>query len=111
METEEEVNLVRLLDCYWVADADRQLLERIVTRAEAAKAKAKHVPVHYAWIKGAAAIAATAVLGFWLGSASSLPLGHYTAAARTAAVPVSASTNINLDKVILGPQSFNEVML
>ena len=110
MDIREEPDLARLLDCYEVADADPQLLERIVAHAEAVKASERKAPASFAWMRNAAAIAAMAVLGFGLGYTSQQPV-TYSAPAQAVAIQPSSPTNVNLDRIILGPQSFNEVML
>ena len=103
MDSEPDKELAQLLDSYAVADADQALLDRIVARAEATKIIA--MPARLTWIKSAAMIAATAVLGFWFGNATLQTPTHYVQADE------NTSGSVNLDKVIIGPKTFNEVML
>lgn len=106
MNTEKDLNLAHLLDCYQISDASPALLERIMARVQAKK----RVRTYRSWVKSAASLAATAIIGFWLGNMS-LQSMAYHATTKTADAQRDASEDINLDKVILGPKSFNEVML
>ncbi len=85
--------LDEFLGAYAVRDADRALLERIVTAAAAQPRPARrHV------FAQAAMFAAVAATGFWLGNATP--------------VAQAASTQNNfMDTVILGPDSVAEVQM
>jgi len=111
MDNEQDRELSQLLDNYVVADADTALLDRIVASVQETKIVALDVHrrqssfTKTAWIKGAAMIAATAVLGFWLGSASLETPTNY------ALVQQKSSVSVNPDNVIFGPRTINEVLL
>ena len=106
MNTEQKLDLARLLDCYHVADAHPALLEHIMARVQAKK----RTRTYRSWVKSAASLAATAIIGFWLGNMSLQSMAYHTPT-KTADAQSDGSGDINLDKVILGPKSFNEVML
>ena len=111
MDNEQYKELSQLLDNYIVADADTALFDRIVAQVQ--ETKIVTIDVHgrqssfknMALIKEAAMIAATAVLGFWLGSAMLNTPTNY------ALVQEKSSDGVNLDKVIFGPKTVNEVIL
>ncbi len=81
------------LGAYAVRDADRELLERIITAAAAQPRPARrHI------FAQAAMFAAVAVTGFWLGNATP--------------APQTATTQSNfMDNVILGPDSVAEMQM
>lgn len=85
--------LDEFLSAYQVRDADRDLLERIVTNAAARpRASRRHA------LAQAAMFAIVASTGFWLGNA--MP------------APQSASAQNNfMDSVILGPDSVAEMQM
>ncbi len=85
--------LDEVLSAYTVRDADRDLLERIVTTA-AAQPRAPRRDV----FAQAAMFAAVAVIGFWLGNAT------------PAATQTSTPSNF-MDNVILGPDSVAEMQM
>ncbi len=95
---QDDGELTKLLASYVVEDADRELLDRIV--AQARKRQACAAPGGHAWLVMVAMLAAFAVLGFWFGSASLPTTSH----------DVTVASGY-MDKVILGPGSFDEVML
>lgn len=85
--------LDEFLSAYQVRNADRDLLERIVTTAVAQpRASRRHV------FAQAAMFAAVAVIGFWLGNAA------------PAATEASTQNNF-MDNVILGPDSVAEMQM
>ncbi|MDI1228833.1 MAG: hypothetical protein PSY14_14225 [bacterium] len=85
--------LDEVLSAYTVRDADRDLLERIVTTAAAQPhASRRHV------FTQAVMFAAVAVIGFWLGNAT------------PAATETSTQSNF-MDNVILGPDSVAEMQM
>lgn len=94
--------LNQLLDSYAVEDADTALLDRIVERAQATHGSPPVVSLPAYRPLMAAMMAACAVLGFWMGNAT------LVVEAQTAQNPAGA---VSLDSVILGPNSFSEVML
>jgi hypothetical protein len=98
MDNAQDQKLAELLDSYHIGKADKSLLDRIV--AQAAQTEPLEAASRHAWIKKAAMLAAIAVLGFWFGSASFSAPSHLVAAQSSC-----------LDRVILGPVSFEEVML
>lgn len=101
-------DLNRWLDSYRVENADEALLESIILEARQRKQDAKVVTFPKAagqggWFKNAGAMAATALCGFWLGTASLQEAGTVLSSSDDAA--------INIDTVILGPQNQHEVLL
>lgn len=96
---QDDGELTKLLASYVVEDADRELLDRIVAQVQARQACA--APGGHAWLVRVAMFAAFAGLGFWFGSASLPP---------TTSHDVTVASGY-MDKVILGPGSFDEVML
>jgi hypothetical protein len=95
MDNTQERQLNAWLDQYTVPDADEALLHAILSKAAQPKTTA-----HIDWFRNAGLVAATALCGFWFGSASLQTV--------VAATPLAS---LNIDNVILGPQTMNEVML
>lgn len=85
--------LDEFLSAYQVRDADRALLERIVTTA-GTQPRASRRPI-FAQV---AMFAAVAVVGFWLGNA-------------TPAAQDAPTQNTFMDNVILGPDSVAEMQM
>jgi hypothetical protein len=95
----------KMLDSYKVADADDVLLDRIVTIAQ--KQAANENAAKRTWLQRGALLAATAVLGFWLGNATVPAAKNYSA-------PVTQTTGSEqyyLDRMIMGPKSLDDMQL
>ena len=110
MRTEEELKLAEWLDSYELPDADSQLLERIVQQAKQAKVAEMVILLPCNRRRHASVLAALAVIGFWLGHISLQQQANDTLS-QTFAIPVNLSDTVNLDKVILGLESLQEMML
>ena len=99
MDHSDDKALDRLLESYVVAPADEALLEHIMAQAVA-------MPIAvYHWRRAMPLLAACAVLGFWIGGAT-LP-----AVTTAVAQQSSGQGTVNFDNVILGPTTFQEVIL
>lgn len=105
MDKDTELN--RLLGRYTIADADDALLDRIVAHAQATKPSPLRAPANdNGWLKSAALLAACAVFGFVYG-------GSTVTTSTTAPQHATAqeSSSVDIDTIILGPTTLNEVLL
>jgi hypothetical protein len=102
-------NIDKLLDSYTVADADQALLDRIVAKAQAQPANENISAV--VWMRRSAMLAATAVLGFWLGNVTHPAAKMTPAAITTAATAATTAQQDYLDRMIMGPGSLEEMGL
>ncbi len=99
-----------LLATYTVEDADARLIDKIVLQAmqeETANVvtfKPRRL-VAPQWFARAAMMAVVGMFGFWLGNPSAVEDGV------TAATAQAATSSGYVEKVIVGPQSLDDVML
>lgn len=126
MKQEQDRELGRLLSCYRVAVPDTQahnaLLDRIVAAASAVPQD--RAPLFSSrtfssrprslrnwaqgWTADAAALAAVALLGFWIGNASLMT----TSSVKTVSTQATYSASADyLNRIVFGPKSLNEVSL
>lgn len=101
MHKKTDTKLDKFLDSYKVQDADSALLESIVAQVQSAN----NYNNDYLWVRNTAMLAATAIVGFWLGSLSLQSEGINTSQSNL------KSGTVTLDSVILGPKTLNELML
>ena len=106
---DKDTELDRLLDRYAVADADDALLGRIVAQTQATRPSPLRAPANdNGWFKSAALLAACAIFGFAYGGSTVV-----TPSAATVAQHASAqeSNDVDMDTLILGTTTLNEVLL
>ena len=112
---EQDREMKAWLDNYSIADMDptahNALLDRIVANASACPRSMPKTFSLRSWmtqgLANAAALAALAVFGFWIGEGSSGPRTATTVSEAT----VLSSDAAYFDKIVLGPNSWKEVSL
>ncbi|TAL28358.1 MAG: hypothetical protein EPN97_14575 [Alphaproteobacteria bacterium] len=102
--------LDKMLDSYKVSDAGDPLLDRIVTAAQTQAANENAAKA--IWFRRTAMLAATAVLGFWIGNATK-PAVHATTATISSYSTAQTGSNEQyyLDRMIMGPDSLDDMQL
>ena len=104
---DDEAKLDALLEAYEVKDANKELVERIMAQAQkqSARPRARHFSE---FSRAASLMAACAVIGFCMGGTTRAPTTSTTVTTQAASA-TSGSTDLNT--IILGPTTLQEVML
>lgn len=105
MRHELDKDLANILDTYAVPGASPELMRRLVAETQTAPNLYVKAPLGWLGRMDIAVMALAAVVGFWLGSAS------LTAQGVKASSSSSLTSTANLNTVILGPKTWQEVML